>query len=204
MAKIRVILAVCLIIIFVICTVPVIIPLLVILSTPRLYVWLWARIRHDPECDATIHEIEPESAEGIDCTDTITATKQATYVTTAFELLSGTLATLSGAVQGELIRDGFSILREPHPSPGTVHLNLMQTLTTNHAVIILSYDYSVVIGRATLSVPYTIIREDDRGESFFLHIHASVKKSVLPVTYHFTTKRYEDVWAIVSILRGKA
>lgn len=172
---------------------PVVLVAVAIFGSINLYAGLWTRIRHDPKRDDSFDRF---------------AVKNWSEETTkdgfidAFKAISGAISELGGADPGEIEYQGFDVFDDPDSIKGWSDLTIIQTLSSKHAQIRLRFDFGVYYNEYRKERIVTTSDEDDCCGDH-PHIVATVIKPDLHTKRHFTLSSSEDIWAVISFLRGQ-
>ena len=182
------------ILLFLIAMSPIIIGALVIFGSIAIYSWLWARIRHDPKVDLNINTLPPE--------EWGTATTKEAF-TDAFDAVVKTITELSHAQRSKKEFSGFSFFDRPDPTIDWTDLNISQDLHTEHARLRLSFDFGAYYNESSGKIFVDTRDGDDHLPGSLPPILATIVEPKLHIERRFMIHSCEDLWTVVSFLRGK-
>ncbi|HSX33493.1 MAG TPA: hypothetical protein VLF91_04105 [Candidatus Saccharimonadales bacterium] len=173
---------------------PGIICLLIFFLTPRVYAWLWARLRHDPRRPLEIQDLPNEVWKEADTKDDFL---------NAFNELGLRLARLADAKQGTLhiSESKASSGTQPDQADTIQCTSLRQTLRSKHARITLSLELETFHEKDGELHVYMADVDAYSGTSF-PPATVEILEPRLHTKREFMLEAFESVWVVISLLRG--
>ncbi len=172
----------------------VFLPIIIVMLSIEWYARLWAWLRHDPKRDLAI--------EGL-MSDEWTEAETGEEFVREFKKLSDKIVGMSEAVAGEIEHEGFSILNEPSKKIDWTELGISQTLRTAHAEVALSFPFGAYYSEHRERILVSTNDGDDQCGAGFPPVEVRIIKPKFHIARSFAISTYEDVWKVISILRGK-
>ncbi|MBL8121175.1 hypothetical protein JNM87_00285 [Candidatus Saccharibacteria bacterium] len=168
-------------------------PLFIVLFFISLYGKLWEFIRHDPKQSLMMEGLISEVWQDADTKEDFIG---------EFKNLSDKIAEMSKAAQETIKKEGFAIFDEPNHTKEWSDLRLAQELHTDHAEVILSFDFGAYYSEEMRQLFVSTEDGDDQCGAGFPPIFLRVTKPELHIARQFTLRTAEDVWMAIGILRG--
>lgn len=157
------------------------------------YTKLWRRLRNDPRRNLTIPELDDSGWPDADTIEQFTA---------SLEKLSSTIAKMSGAKLGETQIKGLGILDKPPDKVERASITICKTLISVNAEIGLSLELGASAKEGTGELLISLEDEEDRCGSYFAAAKAEITKPKLHYERDLILSSPEDVWVVISFLRG--